>query len=105
MENYQQSASPRNYAPPTESPTSSSQARDRISSAESWLSDSHQALDALEKRLDTILTPVPPVGPGAANSPVPTPLQSHVVGRLVILNEGYEHLVRRIQRLTERIEL
>lgn len=84
---------------------SSSPARDRISSAESWLSDSHQALDALEKRLDTILTPVPPIPPGTAAQNTPTPIQSHVVGRLVILNDGYAHLVDRIQRLIARVEL
>lgn len=87
-------------------PMSSSPARDRLSTAESWLSESHQALDGLEKRLDTILTPVPPAATtGAMGTQTSAPSHSHVVGRLVILNEGYEHLVLRMRRLIERVEL
>ncbi len=100
-----QIANMNNYAKQAE-PTPSSQARDRISSAEQWLSDLNNLVDGLEKRLDTILTPVPPstIG-GTGGSPTPQQLKSHVVGRLDILCEGYSHLASRIQHLSNRIEL
>jgi hypothetical protein len=99
-----QVANMNNYAKQAE-PLTSSQARDRISSAEQWLSDLNNIVDGLEKRLDTILTPVPPSGVGNAASPTPTQPKSHVVGRLDILCEGYSHLASRIQHLSNRIEL
>lgn len=114
MESYQQTRTYPGHAaagtlvdpPSTSSPARdriSAAARDRISAAESWLSDSHAALDMLENRLDTILTPTPPGND--VNPAAPTPLQSHVVGRLQILNDGYAYLVRRMHTLAERIEL
>lgn len=92
-----------NYKSPE--PASTSPARDRIASAEQWLSDLHSIVDGLEKRLDTILTPVPPSGVGNSVGPTPTQPKSHVVGRLDILCDGFSHLASRIQQLGTRIEL
>lgn len=108
MDSYQQTRTyPGHAAAGTlvDPPSTSSPARDRISAAESWLSDSHVALDMLEKRLDTILTPTAPQGTSGVNQNTPTPLQSHVVGRLQILNDGYAHLVQRMHTLADRIDL
>lgn len=86
-------------------PDISTPVRDRINGLESWLSDCHVALDMLEKRLDTITTPVPPQ-PASTNAAVKTgQLQSHVQGRLELLNEGFWHLVARMHALHARIEL
>lgn len=80
--------------------------RDRIGNTESWLSDLHGALDRLEKRLDTILTPVPPQGGTAGpDGPRVSQPRSHVQGRLEILNEGFAHLSARLNQLHSRIEL
>lgn len=85
---------------------SSSPIRDRICSAEQWLSDLHMAVDNLEKRLDTVLSPVPPQVPATTNQTAPVgPPKSHVQGRLEILNEGFNHLCMRLNHLHSRIEL
>lgn len=87
-------------------PIQSSPARDQICASENWLSDMHSALDWLEQRLDTILTPVPPdVNKQNCATSTPSGPKSHVVARLDLLNEGYGHLVNRIERLTRRVEL
>lgn len=84
---------------------SSSPVRDRISQAEQIMSESHAALDALEQRLDTILTPVPPSPANAASAQPASQPKSHVAGRLELLNEGYSHLIYRLNALRGRIEL
>ena|ERR1019366_557673 len=85
--------------------TVSSPVRDAISGNESWLSDLHNAVDRLEQRLDTILTPVPPQTANGVNPATQGPPVSHVQGRLRILNEGYNGLMERLSRLHDRIEL
>lgn len=84
---------------------SGSPIRDRISAAESWLSDLHMAVDNLEKRLDTVLAPVPPANPSTTAVQPPQRPQSHVQGRLEILNDGFAHLCARLNHLHLRIEL
>lgn len=93
-----------NAGSPTCDPIETSPARNQISGAETWLSDLHAAIDRLEQRLDTILTPVPP-DVNKVNASTPTSPKSHVVGRLELLNEGFAHLSGRIERLKGRVEL
>lgn len=87
--------------------TESTPARNQISGAEQWLSDLYTAVDRLEQRLDTILTPAPPQidRASAATGSVPTPLKSHVVGRLEQLNVGCGLIAERLHQLTTRVEL
>lgn len=88
---------------PTES---GSPVRDRLSASESWLSDLNMAIDNLEKRLDTILTPAMPSPPNAADPRAAVQRsQSHLQGRLEILNEGFAHMVGRLNHLHSRVEL
>lgn len=87
-------------ADPTVSPI-----RDQISDTESRLSDLGIAIDNIEKRLDTVLTPSPPSGGTGANQGAPAMMASHLHGRLKILNEGFSHLIQRIASLQSRIEL
>lgn len=86
-------------------PIESSPARNQIGNAEQYMSDMHSALDRLESRLDTILTPVPPDVNKTNGSPTPMGPKSHVVGRLETLNDGLLHVVARIDRLNARVEL
>lgn len=87
-------------ADPTVSPI-----RDQISATESWLSDLSAAIDNIEKRLDTVLTPAPPSGGIGANTAAQSAMASHLHGRLKILNEGFSYLLQRIASLQSRIEL
>lgn len=93
------------YATTACDPVESSPARNQISQAEQLLSDLHNAIDRLEQRLDTILTPIPPDVNKNGPSPTPTMPKSHVVGRLELLNEGFMHVGSRIERLKTWIEL
>ena len=87
--------------------TAASPIRDSITGAEQLLSDVHQSIDLLEKRLDTLLTPVAPTPPAQINSRVAATggPSSHVLGRMSILNEGYQHAITRMRELHNRIEL
>jgi hypothetical protein len=83
---------------------SASPIRDGVSQAEQLLSEIHDAIDALEKRLDTVLTPGPPTGASAA-PPKNQPVASHVQGRLSILNEGFSHAASRLRDVYRRVEV
>lgn len=84
----------------------SSPIRDGIGYAEQTLSELHQTISHLEKRLETVLSPVPPTVASQGNKAGPTgPPASHVHGRLVILNEGYAQAVRRLRDLAQRVEV
>lgn len=88
------------------SPESSSPIRDAVSHDEQILSAVHEAISLLEKRLDTVLTPVPPQPSNTLNPDRATaPICSHLHGRMRILNEGYEDAVRRLHALSVRIEI
>lgn len=78
--------------------------RDRITGAESLMSDLHNAIDALEKRLDTVLIPVPPAT-GSGQGAGPSAPISHVRGRLELLNEGTSHAIQRLQQLAQRVDV
>lgn len=95
---------PLTQAVPTSSPENS-QIRDGVCQSESLLSEIHEALSALEKRLDTVLTPVPPSTASANGNVKQGPPSSHLHGRIGILNEGFLHAVQRIHALHGRIEV
>jgi len=78
--------------------------RDGVTSAEQALSHIHEAISHLERRLETVLRPMPPQGQGTATDP-PVPLCSHVMGRLHILNDGFNAAIARLQELTSRVEV
>lgn len=88
--------------PPNES---QSVIRDAITQSEQFLSDLHTAIELVEKRLDTALTPTAPPPGNQADGRVPKPVGSHVVGRLGILNEGMMHAIQRLHGLRSRIEI
>jgi hypothetical protein len=83
----------------------SSRIRDGISMAEQLLSDLHDAISQLDKRLDVVLTPVPPQPTGGAGVAPKAANTSHVHGRLQILNEGHAAAVSRLRDLAQRIEV
>lgn len=84
---------------------SGSQIRDGISLGEQLLSEVHEQINALENRLDTVLTPTPPTPAGATTQPAPMPVVSHVRGRVTILNEGWKHAIDRLAALRARVEV
>ncbi len=93
-----------NYRGPTAE--SASQIRDGISQSEQLLSDMQGLIDTFEKRVETILRPVPPQGLGQAATPAaPQHPASHLRGRITIMNEGFSHVMSRLAGLMDRIEL
>jgi len=83
---------------------SASAIRDAVTHAEALLSELHEAISALDRRLETVLTPAPPQT--ATNSPSKTgSVGSHLRGRVLILNEGWQHAVERISQLRQRVEV
>lgn len=89
---------------PTDSPPEIAKVRDGITSAEQLQSALADEVAALERRLESVLRPLPPQGQGSAN-PTPQPVCSHVVGRLSILNDGFVSLGARLRELRERVEV
>jgi len=79
--------------------------RDGVCFAEQSLSELHSMIDVLTKRLETALAPVPPQA-DTNRTPQPSgPPVSHLAGRLVILNEGYQQAVGRLRELARRVEV
>jgi len=82
--------------------------RDFVSYTEQTLSELHEAINVIEKRLETALSPVPPAAADTARSlPGKTgdrPV-SHLAGRLMILNDGSQQAVARLRELARRVEL
>lgn len=105
--NAKESTSPRGYyAGPVDSVESGSRIRDGVSHSEQVLSGIHEAIVMLEKRLDTVLTPVPPASVSTASqNKQQMAVSSHLHGRMQILNEGYEDALRRIHALIGRVEV
>ncbi len=83
---------------------SASRIRDGICMTEQTLSELDEALNQLERRLDTVLTPVPPSTTGQAQAKNQQ-IGSHVKGRVDILNEGFSLAVQRIRHLMSRVEV
>lgn len=86
---------------------SASRIRDGITQAEQVLSNVHEAISAMEKRLDTVLTPAPPqlTANAATTAGRAGPVLSHLGGRVSILNEGFDHAVARLRDLTRRLDV
>jgi hypothetical protein len=88
----------------TEAAPEPSPIRDGVTNSEQALSQLHEVISRLERRLETVLKPAPPQGQG--NSPQPTgPPCSHVMGRLHMLNDGFNAAIARLQELTSRVEV
>lgn len=106
MDNYQKQpyGATAAIAMPVDLEESASRIRDGISAAEQELSQVHSAIDRLEKRLDTILTPVPP-STLSGNANKASQPSSHVMGRIELLNEGFQHATSRLRALTLRVEV
>lgn len=84
---------------------SPSRIRDGISRTEELLGDIHNAIDVIERRLDVVLQPTPPL-PGAPTGVTKAlPLGSHFLGRVVGLNDGFDAAVQRLRSLTQRVEV
>lgn len=86
-------------------PDSASRIRDGIGKSEELLSELHETLNRFEKRFDTVLLPSPPSTSTGLGGNTPTPVNSHVMGRIDILNEGYRHAIERIRDVMRRTEL
>lgn len=84
---------------------SPSRIRDGITHSEEVLSAVHDAIAALEGRLETVLQPQPPSTVGNAAGKQAGPPASHVMGRIAILNDGFEAAVARLRDLARRIEV
>lgn len=84
---------------------SPSRIRDGITHSEEALSSVHDAIGVLEARLETVLQPQPPSTVANAGAKPVGPPASHVMGRVLILNEGYELAAARLRDLARRIEV
>lgn len=84
---------------------SASPIRDGVTQSEQFLSEIHECIDALEKRLETVLTPQPPMPAGGNAVQKSQPLASHLSGRMAILNEGFSHVSSRLRELCRRVEI
>ena len=89
-------------APPTDSP---SRIRDSVSNTEQFLSNIHDAIGSLERRLDTVLAPAMPTGSSTPSSAQVAKSSSHLFGRLDILNDGLSHAVARLNDIAQRVEV
>lgn len=78
--------------------------RDGVTNAEQNLTSLHEAISRLERRLDTVLRPLPPSTTSAGKDSL-HPACSHVMGRLHILNEGLNGAIARLSELEGRIEV
>ena len=88
---------------PTPVDESASPIRDGITGAEEILSNVHEAINALERRLETVLTPAPPSTSPDTNKARQS--SSHLTGRVLILNDGFMHAVQRLRDLARRVEV
>lgn len=79
--------------------------REVLNSGDHTLGELHEAITYLEKRLDTILTPMPPTNAGSGTCAPNGPPASALTGRLALLNEGHRQAVQRLRDLMARIEV
>jgi hypothetical protein len=81
-----------------------SRIRDYVTNAEQFVSGLHDTISHLEKRLDTVLRSVPP---STAKAPTPTNAiaESHLGGRLNILNDTIKGAGERLVDLIQRVEI
>lgn len=87
---------------------SNTRIRDRVTSLEIQMSDLHGLISSLERRLDTVVTPVPPsvasVG-GVKADPIIGSPNSHLFDRLETLSRGVTEAQGRLSSLLSRIEV
>jgi hypothetical protein len=79
--------------------------RNGLSANEETLSEVHEAINRLESRLETALTPMPPQPAGTSTAAPTGPPCSQVAYRLAQLNDGYRHAANRLRELLQRVEV
>jgi len=89
---------------PAPSDESASKVRDQVSMTEQLLSELHEAISQLERRIEVALMPMPPT-PAPTGPNVNKQVGSHLLGRVQILTEGFQSAVARIHALRQRVEL
>lgn len=76
-----------------------------LSDAEQRLCGLHDAIDRLESRLQSVTQPAPPrVEKGNAVGG-PTPIQTRLLSRVQMINDGLSAAYGRIEELTKRLEV
>lgn len=88
---------------PTPDPTAS-KIRDAIGGTEQAAADLHEAISALEMRLEPVLMPIPPSPAGNAGTATQK-ISSHVHGRITEVNSGFQHALDRLRELYRRVEV
>src|SRR5436305_7491780 len=87
---------------------SESRIRNLITVQEGQLGQIHNAISALDSRLDTVLIPDvlvdPKVSAPSSDTPVKVPL-SPLLERLVVINRGFEDAIARLRYLRGRVDL
>lgn len=87
-------------------PESESKIRNGIGMSEQELGALHHAIESLERRLETALTPQPPSVVSADKiGNAPTPVNGHIVNRLQDLNRGIASAAERVRELLRRVEV
>lgn len=78
--------------------------RDGISAAEQLVSELHDVIEGVERRIETALTPASPdIRPKDNGQPLSP--GSHISGRLMIHNEAIRIAIMRLREITRRVEL
>lgn len=87
--------------PPLESP---SVIRDSVTTIETLVDELGAVIEAVERRLDTVLTPTPPTV-DKAGAATPSPATSHLEGRLNDVQDRLTYWITYIRRVIERVEV
>jgi len=79
--------------------------RDGLGNLECYAQGIHDVIDALEKRLDTVLTPIPPMDASKAGNHDIRPMESHVMSRVVNIQETISNAITRLHGVINRVEV
>lgn len=88
--------------PPIETP---SKIRDGISYVEQQIAALHELIEAFERRLDTVLAPIPPSTTDGRGTNVSRQPMSHVQDRLATMSESLSSAKFRLSSLLDRVEV
>ena len=81
-----------------------SKVRDGLTFIEAQASELHELISAVERRIETILTPLPPAT-DVNQKQGGRPMMSHVFDRLTTLSETFTAAKMRLAALLDRVEL
>lgn len=92
---------------PMDEDQSPSKIRDAFSVTEGAATNLHLAISELEKRIDTILSPAPPIAGNTITTGTTAPgiPSSHLHGRIADTNRGFQHAIDRLRDLRMRVEV